>query len=93
MASVFWSQYRRLTQARKEEFNAAVRKLVADLRAGKGFRKSLGVKKYQGQEGVFEMRWAPDGRALFRYGDEIRRGERHVVWLQIGGHAIYDKRG
>ena len=90
-ASSFLNQYRRLTEAQKKEFKAAVDKLVADLRAGQGFRMSLGVKKYQGQEGVFEMRWAPDGRALFRHGDEVRRGERHVVWIAVGGHEIYDK--
>jgi len=36
------------------------------------------------------MTWAPDGRALFRYGDPVREGEPHVVWLRIGTHDILD---
>ncbi len=36
------------------------------------------------------MTWAPDGRALFRYGDPVCEGEPHVVWLRIGTHDILD---
>jgi len=36
------------------------------------------------------MMWAPDGRALFRYGDEARPGEPHVVWLRIGMRDILE---
>lgn len=46
---------------------------------------------YQGAEGVFELTWAPDGRALFRRGDPVRPGEPHIVWLRIGTHDILDE--
>ena len=36
------------------------------------------------------MTWAPDGRATFRYGDEILRGKPHVIWLRVGTHAVLD---
>ncbi|MGA2319856.1 MAG: hypothetical protein ABSG95_03820 [Solirubrobacteraceae bacterium] len=36
------------------------------------------------------MTWAADGRATFRYGEEIVAGEPHIVWLRIGKHAILD---
>ncbi|MFD6425369.1 hypothetical protein [Streptomyces sp. NPDC060198] len=37
-----------------------------------------------------EMRWAPDGRATWQYGDEVRAGEPHVIWRRVGGHEIFD---
>jgi hypothetical protein len=61
---------------------------VPDLVAGR-FRPSLGVKRFQSVRGVWEMRWAADGRATFSYGEEVRLGEPHVIWRRIGSHAIY----
>ena len=86
----FLREYDKLTEAEKDLFAVARRKFVEDLRAGRGFRPGLRVKRYQGAEDLFEMAWAPDGRALFRYGDEVRPGEPHVEWLRIGTHAIFD---
>ncbi|MER6108587.1 hypothetical protein ACWG5P_11115 [Streptomyces prasinus] len=37
-----------------------------------------------------EMTWAPDGRATWQYGDELREGEPHVIWRRVGGHEIFD---
>jgi hypothetical protein len=88
-ASTFNAQYKRLGKPEKEAFRKAVAKFVEDLLSKKGFRKSLRVKNYQWIDGVFEMTWAPNGRALFAFGDEIRPGEIHVIWLQIGGHEIF----
>jgi hypothetical protein len=34
------------------------------------------------------MTWAGDGRAIFTYGAEVRPGERHIIWLAVGTHAI-----
>lgn len=84
----FERQYRRLSPEQKEAFLEAVKKFVEDLRRGE-FRKSLRVKGYQGEEGVYEMTWAPDGRALFSYGDEVIPGEPHIVWLRVGSHEIF----
>ena len=49
-------------------FSTRCRKMVSDLRAGHPFRPSLRIKGVQGHPGVFEMTWAPDGRATFHYG-------------------------
>jgi hypothetical protein len=46
------------------------------------------VKGVQGHPGVFEMTWAPDGRATFVYGAELISGEKHIVWRRIGPHDI-----
>jgi hypothetical protein len=68
----------------------AVRKLVHDLRLGK-IRPGLRVKPYRRQPGVWEMTWADDGRALFRFGESVIPGHRHVIWLRIGSHDIFDE--
>ncbi len=61
---------------------------MADLRAGR-FRRGLRVKAVQGAAGIFEMTWAPDGRATFQYGEERRPGDRHVIWRRIGTHDVF----
>lgn len=66
----FLCEYAALSPDAQEQFGKAVKKLVNDLRAGAGFRPSLRVKGVQGYPGVFEMTWAGDGRATFRYGTE-----------------------
>jgi hypothetical protein len=85
----FKDQFERLTEARKTAFRIAVRKFVADLERGQ-FRKGLRVKRVEGREGVWEMTWAPDGRATFEYGRSVRAGEPHIIWRRIGGHEIFD---
>lgn len=41
------------------------------------------------QGGVWEMTWAPDGRATWQYGRERRSGEAHVIWHRVGTQAIF----
>jgi len=38
---------------------------------------------------VWELTFAPDGRATFEYGDEVRPGDAHVIWRRIGDHSIF----
>ncbi|HEX6819527.1 MAG TPA: hypothetical protein VF120_14210 [Ktedonobacterales bacterium] len=59
-----------------------------DLKSTAGFRKGLRIKGVQGHAGVFEMTWAPDGRATFSYGAALRQGETHIIWRRIGTHDI-----
>jgi hypothetical protein len=87
---VFLRDFKRLTEDEKKLFLQAVGHFVHDLRSGQ-FRKGLIVKKMQGHDDVWEMTWAPDGRATFEYGPEKVAGERHVVWRRIGGHEIFDR--
>ena len=37
------------------------------------------------------MTWAPNGRATFEYGNEMRSGEPHIIWRRIGTHGIFRK--
>jgi hypothetical protein len=85
---LFAREFASLTTAQKTRFQDAVRKMVNDLKAGQPFRPGLRVKGVQGHAGVFEMTWAPDGRAIFQYDSEQIPGEKHIIWRRIGGHQI-----
>jgi hypothetical protein len=88
-SSGFLREFTKLTPDQQRLFLAAVRLLVADLAAHRPPRPALRVKRVQGTADVWEMTWAADGRATFRYGPEQRPGEAHVQWRRIGGHAIF----
>lgn len=85
----FRTEFDRLTPTQQAAFLAAVAHFVEDLRTGQGFRNSLRVKGVKGSAGVFEMSWAPDGRATFRYGGAVKPGEAHIIWRRVGTHDIF----
>jgi hypothetical protein len=84
----FLRDWRRLRADQRAAFLAALELFVAGLKGGR-FEPRLRVKRVQGHPGVWEMTWAPDGRATFQYGEEIRPGDPHVIWRRIGTHAIF----
>jgi len=84
----FGAEFKALSAAQQAAFLTAVDQFVEDLRRGQGFRKGLRVKGVRGAEGIFEMTWATDGRATFRYGASIVGTEPHIIWRRIGTHAI-----
>lgn len=78
-----------LTRQEQTLFAAAVRKMIADLRARKPFRASLRVKGVTDHPGIFEMTWEmPNGRATFSYGPQVVPGEAHIIWRRVGGREI-----
>jgi hypothetical protein len=85
----FRREFDALTPAQQQLFLLAVRKLVQDLRSG-SLRSGLRVRPFRGRPNLFEITWAPDGRALFSYGASVHPGEVHIVWERIGGHEIFD---
>ncbi|WP_322756481.1 hypothetical protein [Frankia sp. Cas3] len=87
----FWDDWRRLTPSQRERFLRARDLFVADLLAGRGFRPGLRVKSFRRRPGVYEMTWAPDGRALFRYGVSKQSGLPHIIWEAIGTHDIFTR--
>lgn len=87
--SRFLRDYARLSEDQKLLFAAAYKKMIADLKAGRGFRKSLRVKGVQSHSGVFEMTWADNGRATFSYGSSPHPGDTHIIWRRIGSHDIF----
>jgi hypothetical protein len=84
----FLQDYSELSSEQRRAFRVAVEKFVADLRRGRGFRPGLRVKGIRGSAGMFELTWAPDGRAVFSYGASIREGEPHIVWHAVGRHDV-----
>jgi hypothetical protein len=85
----FWRGWDRLSPEDQRAFLAAVEKFVQDLRAGTGIRTGLRVKGVQGARGIYELSWAPNGRATFQFGRPVRNDEPHIIWRRIGGHDIF----
>lgn len=88
-----WPTATKLARSSPEQlprFEKVVREVfVPDLETGR-FRPSLRVKGVQGHPSIYEMTWAPDGRATWEYGQEQIPGKAHVIWRRLGTHAIFD---
>lgn len=78
-------EQRRAFLAARDEFVAALQQSPPQ------FPPTLRIKRVQGTDDVWELTFAPDGRATFRYGPQVRLGEPHIVWLRIGTHAVLDQ--
>jgi len=87
--ALFKREYRRLTPEQQARFRAAVAKLVAALKQTPP--ALLGdplVHPLAGHRGVYELRFAPDGRATFTFGAAVREGQPHIIWRRIGTHDV-----
>jgi len=85
----FYREFDRLTGAQQARFMRAVAQLVTALRTRPpNFPTGLRVKRVQGTDEVWELTWAPDGRATFSYGEGQVSGDPHVVWRRIGDHSV-----
>lgn len=84
----FLRDFKGLTDAQVATWERALDIFIACLRVGT-FDPTLRVKRVQGYPGVWEMTWAPDGRATFEYGDEVQPGEAHIIWRRIGTHSVF----
>ncbi len=85
----FERDWKQLTADLRARFRRViVDQFVPDLTRG-SFRAGLRVKGVHAAPGVFEMTWAPDGRATFSYGRSRREGESHVIWRRIGTHDVF----
>ncbi|WP_406425560.1 hypothetical protein [Streptomyces sp. NBC_00842] len=73
---------------RPVRFPGAASRTGPDLRRGRPFRPGLRIKGVRVAPGVYELTWAPDGRATWSYGRELVRGAHHIVWRRIGTHSI-----
>jgi hypothetical protein len=85
----FRADFELLTPEQQSLFLIAVQQFVEDMRQDRTFRKGLRVKGVQGAAGIFEMTWAPNGRATFEYGAEVAVGQPHVVWRRVGTHEVF----
>ncbi|GAB4008482.1 hypothetical protein GCM10029992_64960 [Glycomyces albus] len=85
----FNQDHEKLQKEQQARFKKAVAEFVEDLRTGGSIRPGLRIKRVQGAEGVYEISWAPDGRATWEYGEEKIPGEPHIKWRRIGTHDIF----
>lgn len=85
----FDRDWKHLTPDSRARFRQVVtHQFVPDLVNG-AFRAGLRVKGVEAVPNVFEMTWAPDGRATFSYGSPQRVGEPHIIWRRIGTHEVF----
>ena len=87
----FGREYLKLTEEKRALFMQAVSEMVEDMKARRPFRPELRVHQVHKVAGVWEMTWAPNGRATFEYGNSPKEGEQHIIWRRIGGHEILDR--
>ena len=85
----FLREFASLTPAQQQRFWWVVRQFIEDLDKGP-LRPSLRVKKLVGHDGLWEITWDRDGRAIFEYGDTSETTGRHVIWRRIGTHEIFN---
>lgn len=85
----FDREFRRLPRELQRAFLETLPLFVAALRQSPPvFPPALRVHRVQATAGVWEISFAPDGRATFEYGEEITAGEPHVIWRRIGTHGV-----
>lgn len=78
-----------LAPEQRARFEKVVREeFVPDVDANQ-WRPGLRIKRVQSVPKVFEMTWAPDGRATWQFGALIRDGVRHVIWRRVGTRDIF----
>src|ERR1700742_2485814 len=86
----FFRDWQGLTPQQQRQVLAALKQFVFDLAAPEsGFHPMLRVKRMQGHRDIWEMSWAPDGRATFEYGDEIHPGQPHIISRRVDTHSIF----
>ncbi len=87
----FLAEFHRLSPAQQAAFLRAVSLFREGLESG-SFHPRLRMKGYKSESGMFEMTWARDGRALWRYGEPVPgKPGPHIVWLRIGTHDIFER--
>lgn len=86
----FLDDYRALSAEERALFHKAITALVEDLDAGRRIRHDLRPKRvyFKKRKDLWEITWANNGRAIFMYGEPVREGKAHIVWLRVGTHAI-----
>jgi hypothetical protein len=84
----FRREYAKLTPEQAAAFRAALAVFLEGLASGT-FHPGLRIHRIEGTLGVWSLTWAPDGRATFEYGQQVRPGEPHIVWRRIGDQSIY----
>ena len=87
----FMQELKKLTSQQRQRFESrAITEFVVTSRPA-GSVPVCGSSESRPPPGVWEMTWAPDGRATFEYGPELRPGEPHVTWRRVRPHDIFNR--
>ncbi|MBA3826288.1 MAG: hypothetical protein H0X24_20605 [Ktedonobacterales bacterium] len=84
----FMREFNKLSHEQQQLFLEAVRAIIVSLRLTQKLPGSPLIKKMTDYE-IYEVRWAPNGRATFHLEPDPSGNEMIVVWRHIGGHEIY----
>ena len=86
----FLKDWADLDPADRARFKSAVpERFVPAVESRGPFRPGLRVKRVEGTPNVWEMTFAPDGRATWQYAADSTAGDPHVVWRRIGTHDVF----
>ena len=89
---MFKREYRKQTPEEKARSKVAVDKLVSALKQDPpALPGDPLVHPLSGHHGVYELRFAPDGRATFTFGSPVRGSEPLIIWCRIGGHELLER--
>jgi len=87
----FQKDWKTLEHDLQVRFRDKVKKeFVPAINEGFPYPGGLRMKGIQGATGIWEMTWAPNGRATWQFGEEITKGDPHVIWRRIGNHEIFN---
>lgn len=86
----FLRDHKALTKKDADAFARAVKLFIAGVRTG-SYDPRLRVKRVRSTAEVWELSWAPDGRATFQHGPEVVPGEPHIAWRRVGDHPVLDR--
>lgn len=88
----FKRDYSKLPQSERQLFRAAVKKFVSPLATtpptDPGF---VQIRELSDHPGFYEMRFGADTRAIYTFGQAVRRGQPHVIWCRIASAATLDR--
>jgi len=85
----FDREFRRMSRELQAAFLAMLPTFITRLRATPPtFPPGLRVKRVQGTHDVWEITFAPDGRATFHYGEEVTTGTPHIILRRVGTHDV-----
>lgn len=91
----FRREFDRLDPQRQRAFRRMIPEFVAGVESG-AFPSRLRVKRLNRSRGtgqaVYEVTFHGNGRALFQFGEPVRADVRHVIWVRVGGHEVFDNR-
>jgi hypothetical protein len=87
----FKREYAKLTPAQRGLFRAAAKKFVAPLSTTPPEDiEQAAVRELDGHPGYWELWFTRHLRAIYTFGQPVRRGQPHVIWCRIGTEdALY----